>query len=347
MLGRPREAVDRLNAAIAQFKASGNEERVAEARLSRGVARRALGDVDGALADLDAAAAHFATGNDRFLVRVEGERALALATRGDFAAALAARTHQLALERKLAEAERDEHTSRLRVQFETAQKERENRALARENALRGRALHDAERIRDLQRAVLLLAAVLLVLLVALAIRQLGRARRMQALAMTDELTRLPNRRSLFAHAEQRLLRARRGGEPLALLALDVDHFKSINDTYGHDVGDRVLQRVAHAARAALRPGDVVGRTGGEEFVALLPATTVTAAAEIAERLRAAVERLDLADLAPSLTVAVSVGVAGRGDGESSFGAIAQRADEALYRAKTAGRNRVEIASAAA
>jgi diguanylate cyclase (GGDEF)-like protein len=345
-LGRPREAIGRLDASIARFRATGNDEMVAFSRLTRGIARHALGDLAGALSDLDAAAAHFAADdNDRFLVRVEQERAGVLAARGDFAAAFAARTRQLELESKLAEVSRDESTSRLRVQFETAQKERENRALARENALRGSALRDAERIRDLQRAVLLLAAVLLVLLVALAVRQLRRARRLQALAMTDELTRLPNRRSILAHAEQHLQRARRSGEPLAVLVLDVDHFKRINDGHGHDVGDRVLQRVAHAARGALRPGDLVGRIGGEEFLALLPATTVAAAGEIAERLRAAVERLDVSDLAPSLAVAVSVGVAGRGRGrnEPNLPAFVQRADEALYRAKASGRNRVEVA----
>jgi diguanylate cyclase (GGDEF)-like protein len=345
-LGRPREALARLAPALDRFTATANEELLAHARLTRGIARRALGDLDGALDDLDAAARHFRQeGNDRFLVRVEEERAEALAAKGDAAAALAARTSQVELERRLAETVRDEHTSRLRVQFETEQKERDNQALHRENELRRAALADAERIRDLQRAVLLLAAVLLAVLVALALRQLARARRLHRLAMTDELTRLPNRRAFFAHAEEALEHARRGGEPLALLALDIDHFKRINDTLGHEAGDRVLQRVAGAARSALRDGDVVGRTGGEEFLALLPATPPAAAAEVAERLRAAVQRLDLADLAPDLAVSVSVGVAGREDGASSVGAIVQRADEALYRAKAGGRNRVELAPA--
>ena len=236
-LGQPREAIGLLDATIAHFQKAGNDEMVATSRLSRGIARHALGDLDGSLADLDAAAARFAD-NDRFLVRTEEERAAVLAARGDYAAAYAARTRQLALESKLAAASRDEHTSRLRVQFETAQKERENRALERENALRGSALRDADRIRDLQRAVLALGTVLLALVVLLAIRQFRRARRLAILAMTDDLTGMPNRRSLLAHLEQRLLRARRGGEPLALLALDVDHFKRINDSHGHEVGDR-------------------------------------------------------------------------------------------------------------
>ncbi len=108
----------------------------------------------------------------------------------------------------------------------------------------------------------------------------------------------------------------------------------------------MLQRVAHAARLALRDGDAVGRTGGEEFLALLPRTQLAAAAEIAERLRAAVAALDALDLAPDLRVTVSVGVAERRSDESTVDAVARCADAALYRAKQNGRNCVELADEA-
>lgn len=242
---------------------------------------------------------------------------------------------------------RDEHTGRLRVQFDSEKKEAENLALAHENELRGQALRDALSIRTLQRAVIALAAVLLVLLGALALQQLWRARQLRILALTDELTRLPNRRALFALAARELASAERSSRPLAILALDVDHFKKINDAYGHEAGDRVLQRVAKAARSALRGGDAVGRTGGEEFLALLPNAGSDAAAEIAERLRAAVAAIDVSDLGASLRVTVSVGVASRRADEAAIDALARRADEALYRAKTQGRNRVELAEEAA
>jgi diguanylate cyclase (GGDEF)-like protein len=339
--GRPREALPLVERAIARFRANGDAELLAQALLTRGVARRALGDPRAALADLDAAGAHFGeTKNDRYRVRVEGERAAALAALGDFGAAFAARSSELELERRLAERSRDEHTSRLRVQFDAEKKEQENRALARENALREQALRDAERIRSLQRWVLALTAVLAAGLAALAARQIARARRLHRLAMTDELTRLPNRRSLLALAEERLAAARSTGRALSLVGFDVDHFKKINDTHGHDVGDRVLQRVAQAARSALRQTDAVGRTGGEEFLAVLPGSDARVAAEIAERLRAAIERLDLGDAAPGLRATVSVGVASRRD-DDDLAALARRADEALYLAKRSGRNRVE------
>ena len=347
-LGRPREALPRIERVVARFTATGDAESLAQARLTRGIARRAAGDPVGALADLDAAGERFREGkNDRYLARVEEERAEALAALGDFAAAFRARSAQTELERRLAAVARDEQTSRLRVQFDTEKKETENRALARENELRGRALADAARIRALQRAVIVLAALLLAIVAGLALRQVARARRMQVLALTDELTRLPNRRAFFARAAESLAVARRGEAPLALLALDIDHFKRINDTHGHEAGDRVLQQVAHAARAALRPGDLIGRTGGEEFLALLPGAAPGAAAEIAERLRAAVAAIDASAIAAGLRVTVSVGVAARRADESSVEAVVRRADEALYRAKESGRNRVELAEAAA
>ena len=343
-LGRAREALPRLDAVVAHYAGTGNDSMVAHARLTRGTARRASGDPAGALADLDAAGAFYRRdGNDRFLERVEQERAEALAARGDFAAALRARTAQLELERRLAAVTRDEHTSRLRVQFDSDRKEAENRALARENALRGRALRDAERIRALQWTVIALAAVLLLVLAALALQQIRRARRLRVLAMTDELTRLPNRRAFFRLAGENAAAAARSGRPLAVLALDIDHFKRINDTQGHEAGDRVLQRVANAARSAVRDGDSVGRVGGEEFLALLPHADLGAATQVAERLRAAVASLDATDLAPGLRVTVSVGVALR-RAEETIAALVQRADAALYRAKENGRNRVELAS---
>jgi diguanylate cyclase (GGDEF)-like protein len=137
----------------------------------------------------------------------------------------------------------------------------------------------------------------------------------------------------------------KGGALLALLAFDIDHFKRVNDTLGHEAGDRVLQRVAHAARGALREADVVGRTGGEEFLALLPGAEARLAGEVAERLRAAVERVDVRDLAAGLTVTVSVGAAVAARADADLAALVRRADEALYRAKQSGRNRVEVAPA--
>jgi diguanylate cyclase (GGDEF)-like protein len=165
--------------------------------------------------------------------------------------------------------------------------------------------------------------------------------------MTDELTRLPNRRHILALAGEQVQAARQGGEPFCLVALDVDHFKRINDTYGHDVGDLVLQRVAHACRSALRREDWIGRTGGEEFLAVLPRTSSAVALDVGARLRSAVEGIDCADLAPGLKVTASLGVTEWNPGDPSLDAVAKRADDSLYRAKQGGRNRVELSPAPA
>jgi diguanylate cyclase (GGDEF)-like protein len=309
------------------------------------VALRALGRVREALADLDSAAAAFrAQGNTRFLERVQAERALAFAAGGQWQQAYEARVAQMALRDRLAGQLKEEHTSRLRVQFDTEKKEAENRALIRENRLRGQALKDAERIRRLQAAVLVLALGIVAVLATLFVRHLRGERRLRVIANTDELTRLPNRRHVLSLADQRLGAARATGEPFSILALDVDHFKNINDRYGHEAGDEVLRRLAGACRGALRHDDAIGRTGGEEFVVVLPRADAGTAMEVAERLRTAVESMDWSAVAPGLSVTVSVGVAERDPSDTTFADISRRADLSLYRAKETGRNRVEVAA---
>ncbi len=344
---RPREALPWLNESVAYFERTGEAERLAQARLSRAVALRKLGRLPDALSDLEAARLRFeATGSERFLEKLHDERGLVFAALGNWKEAFAARTAQIGLQQKLSEQLREEHTSRLRVQFDTEKKEQENRALLRENALRGQALEAAQRIRSLQRMVILLGAGLIAILGYLAARHIANARRFRGMALTDELTRLPNRRHILTVADEQIRAARQGAAPFSLIMLDIDHFKRINDTHGHDVGDVVLQRVAHTCRAALRRDDRMGRTGGEEFLAVLPRTSAATAVEVASRLRAAVEALDCTDLAPGLRVTVSLGVTEWAPADPDLAVVAKRADESLYRAKQGGRNRVELATAA-
>lgn len=162
-----------------------------------------------------------------------------------------------------------------------------------------------------------------------------------ALSRTDPLTGILNRRALSAVAERVLVDARRRGEAVAVLMIDLDHFKRINDTHGHEAGDAVLRTTAVRMRSALRDEDLIGRWGGEEFVAVLPATTLSQAMEVGERLRAAIAATPMMLLDNrSTTITASVGctVAAR---ESADQVIA-RADAAMYRAKGA-RNAVAAA----
>ena len=344
-LGRPAEGLVMLDSAMAHFRALEDEELMAQGRLSRGIALRMLGRTDDALAELEAARVHFAaTDNRRFLEKVHEERALSYAATGAWDQAYRARSAQLELQRALGEQAREEQTSRLRVQFDAEKKEAENRALTRENTLRGQALAARARVARLQLAVLALSAAVIAALGLLVWRQVRNARRLRITALTDELTRLPNRRHTLMVADEQVRAARVRGTGFGVLVLDVDHFKRINDTFGHEVGDAVLRRVADAFRASLRDGDHVGRTGGEEFVAVLPGAAAGAAAEVGERLRASVERTDFADLDPALRVTVSVGAAVWQPDDTTFAATCKRADDSLYRAKQSGRNRVELAA---
>jgi diguanylate cyclase (GGDEF)-like protein/PAS domain S-box-containing protein len=163
---------------------------------------------------------------------------------------------------------------------------------------------------------------------------------LRGLAMRDPLTGLFNRRHFLEFAEKALHRAERSSMTLALCMFDADHFKTVNDQHGHSIGDGVLTAIARAVEAAVRSSDVVARIGGEEFAVLLPDTDADVAAAVAERIRAAVEALEVkSGERPSVRPTVSVGVAGHVTGDDIEGLLL-RADDALYRAKEQGRNRV-------
>jgi diguanylate cyclase (GGDEF)-like protein len=159
-------------------------------------------------------------------------------------------------------------------------------------------------------------------------------RRLENQLFEDPLTRLYNRRFLLSQLDALVSGARRHQRPLAVAMVDLDGFKAVNDRYGHETGDDVLVAAADALQRALRAEDVIGRLGGEEFLALLPDTDADAAARTGERLRTAV--LDADGPVP---VTASVGWAVLEDGEAPD-ALVRRADTALYDAKAAGRNRV-------
>jgi diguanylate cyclase (GGDEF)-like protein len=168
-----------------------------------------------------------------------------------------------------------------------------------------------------------------------------------ALSVTDPLTGLANRRGFEAQAHAAIATCRRQGQPVALLAFDLDRFKRINDGWGHAAGDVVLAGAARAMAGQLRAGDVLGRLGGEEFAALLPATSLAEAATLAERLRQAVRaEVPHPEGGDSVTT-VSIGIAtlGGGDATQSLKAALAASDLALYAAKEKGRDRVEVAQA--
>ena len=166
-------------------------------------------------------------------------------------------------------------------------------------------------------------------------------------AITDALTTLHNRRYMETHLATLIEQAQSRGKPLTLLMLDIDYFKSVNDTHGHDAGDDVLREFALRLKKSIRGIDLACRLGGEEFVAVMPDTDMAVATTVAERLRRRIASEPFAIMRGErkIEVTISIGLAGVVGPEDTAATVLKRADEALYRAKRDGRNRVVAAAA--
>lgn len=166
---------------------------------------------------------------------------------------------------------------------------------------------------------------------------------LERMAMYDELTGVLNRRGMMDRLSQEMLRSRRYGSPLGLLMIDLDHFKQVNDTYGHLAGDKVLSIAAGVIEGNSRPSDILGRYGGEEFCLILNETHTHEAMELAERLRRCLEKTrHTIDNKNSITVTCSIGVASFTDDIPNEQAFIDAADRALYQAKENGRNQIRL-----
>ena len=163
---------------------------------------------------------------------------------------------------------------------------------------------------------------------------------LQDLASHDPLTRVFNAGAYYRACDQQIYASQRSNQPSAVLFIDLDHFKSINDTFGHAVGDDVLRAVAQSLQSNVRRSDILGRIGGEEFSVFLPNTDVKGAELLAETLRTAIESIQIEVDGVRLKITASIGVAGKRFDQQTMQAIQQHADQAMYEAKRGGRNRV-------
>ena len=308
----------------------------AQIQLVRGTALGTLQRNSEALAALDLSAASFKQANSlEELGTTYGELATVEAQMGDWQTAYKYRSEAQNTSEKLLHNQLDQRFATLKVEFDTATKEKENLLLVRQNAATEAELVQERRASTLQTAVILLSLLLLGLLTVLVLRQRRGARRMQELAMTDELTGAPNRRAVLNYLDEQLQRAE--ATPCSILVIDIDLFKNINDEYGHPIGDVTLQLVtAQLRRAAVEPA-LLGRLGGEEFVVVLPTTELHDAHLIAERIRVQVPSVDLSSWLGDQRITVSIGVATSSAGDT-VSTLLRRADAALYTAKRAGRN---------
>jgi diguanylate cyclase (GGDEF)-like protein len=165
-------------------------------------------------------------------------------------------------------------------------------------------------------------------------------RHLQEVALTDSLTGFPNRRYAMERVQQEWLAASRSKRPLSCMVIDIDRFKTINDSYGHDVGDNVLRQTAEALKSGLRAQDVMSRLGGDEFIVICPDSDLAAAAICGERMRKAVENLEIVSGSLKLRGSVSIGIAERDEGMADADALIKCADQSVYAAKQLGRNRL-------
>ncbi|WP_460762945.1 diguanylate cyclase [Lysobacter fragariae] len=336
------QALLALSAARHGFDLKGDRSNDGMLHLVQGQLLAGQGDHATALTHYDESARAFsADTNLRYLVELYEARAQSHEALGNYRAAM----DDLKLERtgrqKLNDDSRTQQSLLLQYQFDTARRDLQNAQLQADSRAQRQRLDAIERASHWQLAALISSALLLALLLGLLWRQLRRMRRINALALTDALTGVANRRHIEVASREAVAYARANNTPLAVLTFDLDWFKRINDSHGHAAGDLVLVRVTRACEAVLRQNDLLGRIGGEEFVTLLPNTPVEAATHVAERLRDAVAGLDLSDIAADLSVTISVGLAMLRPGDDGVHDVIDRADIALYRAKEGGRNRVD------
>ncbi|HTU68477.1 MAG TPA: GGDEF domain-containing protein [Steroidobacteraceae bacterium] len=269
-------------------------------------------------------------------------RSRAHAAVGNYSAAFSDQGEFLRRMREQGTLDRIREVAQLRVQFENDQEKQKIVLLEKDKKLAEERLNSQTRTTQLV-AIAGLAGLITAFFLGYALLSHRRHRaELIRLAERDELTGLLNRRAIVRKAVEFLSRARESKGTLIIGLVDLDHFKSINDRFGHAVGDQLLQRFAAALRTSLHSREVFGRYGGEEFLVLFPDTTLDQARQAAERLRISLREQRLRVDEQDVTVTLSLGLASYETGDVLFDQVARRADIALYVAKTQGRDRCEI-----
>jgi len=346
-MGRSAEALPQLDAAQRQFAIDQDRFFTSMINMQRGIALAQLGRPSQAMPLFDDAEQELVRDDNlRFLSLLYPARSLAWEALGDARRALQDERRSAVVHARLDRTSRNQQVDLMRHQFDASRRERENQRLRSEQEVQTVKLAALERVRRWQLLALVAGAALVTLLLLLGWRQVRTSRRLARMAMTDELTGLANRRKVLQFGETAITRARADGAPLTVLTFDVDYFKRINDSLGHEAGDHALRAIATACTGGLRDRDILGRTGGEEFLVVLPGTPLSGGLLVAERLREAVAALDLSAVAEGLRPSISIGVAELAARDRDLRDLVSRADQALYQAKANGRNRVESASGA-
>lgn len=233
---------------------------------------------------------------------------------------------------------KDQRIKKLNKKYDTDLKLKENKLLQSQHEFEAVQLQQTKQRNITQQRNIILLIVATLIIVFLLFRQLRIRSILRTLALTDSLTGLNNRKTLFEQGEQLIALAVEEQQPLSVILFDIDDFKSINDNYGHQVGDEVIKAIASLGNEIMRSRDVFSRLGGEEFAAVLPGTSLEQAKAFAERLREKVESFQLSHQGKQYTVTISAGIANLQQVSHDFESILNAADQAMYRAKNSGRN---------
>ncbi|MBA6350720.1 GGDEF domain-containing protein [Colwellia sp. BRX9-1] len=224
--------------------------------------------------------------------------------------------------------------------YATDEKIKQNELLANQNKIKRLKIIAAENKKFAQQRNILILVVTVIVFFVLLLRQIKVRKKLKYLAKVDSLTNLYNRRTLFEKGAEAVATAVNEKQSLSVILLDIDHFKNINDTYGHDIGDEVIKIIAELGSETMRSRDLFARLGGEEFAGILPEVGCAEAKAIAERLREKVASKDWSEFNINEQLSVCIGVACLEQVESNFDDLLNAADIAMYYAKANGRNRV-------
>jgi len=339
--GDSRRALDILKQAEALGQQTSDARLLAHIQLVRGVALHRLGRLADSEAALKSALDVFrqadALGDQS---ATYSELSLVQSEMGNWRDAYTSQAQYKLISDQLLNNQLDQRFSTLKVEFDSAAKDKENELLTRENKANEKALTQGRRARQLQAVAIGLTVLLAGLLATIAVHQRRSTLRMRKLALTDELTGVPNRRDVLNRLEELL--TNEDSPSCAILIVDIDHFKSINDHHGHPIGDEVLKFVAREMRSAVREPAFFGRLGGEEFLIVLPNTSLGGALPAADRFREQIMSVDTTRWMPvRRRITASIGVTVSRPGTCTSSDMLMRADGALYAAKRGGRNCVK------
>lgn len=238
------------------------------------------------------------------------------------------------------DAQRDETVKQLTKKYEITHKIESNKLLDNQNKLKAIRLNDVEKKQEIQQRNITLIFCTILVFILLFLRQLKVRKRLLSLTKTDNLTGLTNRAVLFVKGEELIKTSQEQQLELSVLLFDIDHFKRINENYGHPVGDLVLIKIAELVNETMRSRDIFARLGGEEFAAILPNTDIDKAKAIAVRVMEKVAQYDFSKLGINSSITLSLGVANIHDTEAIFDELLHAADLAMYQAKEQGRNQL-------